>query len=356
MDGSPETALTSFPYSPNAQDPRGYRGVQVDPTQALDDTVMRHWKAGPVQIAAHVLGDGAIDLLLNAMEKAYKAQGPTTKRHQLQHAAMMRPDQVARIKRLGVAVSFTAGPIYLVGDYITKLYGAEHEGWIMPAVSLKQAGVPWALNTDFPAGAGPSLFMAAHDIVNRATKDGRVLAPVQRASAYDVGGVVWLCGAVGWMVMLLGGCTCLELERLETHIIVNSETHTDKPTLPAPRLPTTKPQALRAMTYSGAYIHNEEKSKGSLEVGKLADLVVVDRNPLKINPHDMMNVRVVETIKEGRSIYKMSPADAVVNAAVTRVTQESAGDGGIHPAPPVGGPVLTRSQSETVAKLLTQSA
>ena len=65
-------------------------------------------------------------------------------------------------------------------------------------------------------------------------------------------------------------------------------------------------EALKAMTINVAQQYGEQSSKGSLEVGKLADLVVLDQNPLKVEPMKIKDVKVVETIKEGRSIYKRS--------------------------------------------------
>ena len=63
-------------------------------------------------------------------------------------------------------------------------------------------------------------------------------------------------------------------------------------------------EALKAITINAAYQYFEEKSKGSLEPGKLADLVILDRNPLKVDPMAIKDIKVVETIKEGKTIYK----------------------------------------------------
>ena len=62
--------------------------------------------------------------------------------------------------------------------------------------------------------------------------------------------------------------------------------------------------ALKAITINAAYQYAEEKSKGPLEPGKLADLVILDRNPLTVDPMTIKDIRVVETIKEGKTIYK----------------------------------------------------
>jgi len=66
----------------------------------------------------------------------------------------------------------------------------------------------------------------------------------------------------------------------------------------------TPMEALKAMTINVAQQYDEQASKGSLEVGKLADLVVLDRNPLKVDPMQIKTIKVMETIKEGQSIYK----------------------------------------------------
>ena len=63
-------------------------------------------------------------------------------------------------------------------------------------------------------------------------------------------------------------------------------------------------EAIKAVTINGAYQYFEEDKKGSIEAGKLADLVILDRNPLTVDPQDIENIKVVETIKEGNTIFK----------------------------------------------------
>jgi predicted amidohydrolase YtcJ len=62
-------------------------------------------------------------------------------------------------------------------------------------------------------------------------------------------------------------------------------------------------QALKAITLDAAYMYKEEKTKGSLEVGKLADLVILDKNPLTVKPMEIKDIKVLETIKDGKSIF-----------------------------------------------------
>jgi predicted amidohydrolase YtcJ len=136
--------------------------------------------------------------------------------------------------------------------------GPERLAWAGAAGSAQRAGIPWTLHHDMPAGVSPSLIYALWNIVNRTTQSGVVLAPQEKVSPYD---------------------------------------------------------GLRAMTINGAYQYHEEKSKGSLEPGKLADLVVLSANPLKVEPLTIKNIQVVETIKEGRSIYR-NPSPTAATPAV----------------------------------------
>ena len=62
--------------------------------------------------------------------------------------------------------------------------------------------------------------------------------------------------------------------------------------------------AIRALTLDAAWQYKEENSKGSLELGKLADLVILDKNPLKVDPQALRDIKVMETIKEGRTVYQ----------------------------------------------------
>jgi predicted amidohydrolase YtcJ len=258
LDGSMDNAYMSQPYSTNppGNTEKNFRGMAVDPQAAVEATVASYWKSNR-QVAGHSIGDQAVENFLIAIEKAYAAQGPADHRPMIQHAQFLRPDQIVRAKKVGAITSFTAGGIYPMGDYLALLMGPERLAWAGAAGSVQRAGIPWTIHHDMPAGVSPSLIYALWNIVNRTTKSGVVLSPQERVSPYD---------------------------------------------------------GLRSLTINGAYQFHEEKSKGSLEPGKLADLVVLSANPLKVQPMAIKDIQVLETIKEGRSIYR-NPSPSAGGAA-----------------------------------------
>jgi hypothetical protein len=150
-----------------------------------------------------------------------------------------------------------------MGDYIASLV-PDRIDWVGVAGSVQRQGVNWTLNTDWPAGVSPSLMYAAWNVVNRVTRSGKPFAPHERVSAYD---------------------------------------------------------AMRSLTINAAYQYKEEKSKGTLEVGKLADLVVLDRNPLKVHPMSIKDIQVVQTLKEGVLVYNRKPAATAMVAPGFRAGQ-----------------------------------
>jgi len=258
MDGSVDTAFMSRPFTnnPPGVTAKDYRGMRVDPQDQLVSFLDKYWKSNR-QIAAHSIGDEAIDQFLQGVEGAVKAKGMSDDRPIVQHAQFLRPDQIQRVKAVNGTVSFTAGGLYPMAEYIANLVGPDRAGWVGPANSVQKQGVNWTLNTDWPAGVSPSLVYAMWNVVNRSTKSGKVFVPNERVSAYD---------------------------------------------------------ALRSITINGAYQYKEEKNKGSLEVGKLADMVVLSANPVKVAPMTIKDIQVMQTIKEGKTVYTR-PAAAAGKAA-----------------------------------------
>ena len=295
MDGSVDTAFLSRPFAKN---PPGvttadYRGMRVDPQDQLVAALDKYWKSNR-QIAAHAIGDEAIEQLLVAAEATARDKGMSDDRPIVQHAQFLRPDQLKRVKALNGTVSFTAAGIYPMGDYIRDLIGPERVTWVGPANSAERLGVNWTINTDWPAGVSPSLLYAAWNVVNRQTRSGAVLVPEERVSAYA---------------------------------------------------------AMRAITINGAYQYREEKTKGTLEAGKLADMVVLSANPVKVDPAAIKDIQVLQTLKEGQVVYTR-PASAPVKTA-----QIPASVHGEDTHPPAGPErALTERDRQTLAALVEAGA
>ena len=291
MDGSVDTAFLSRPF---ARNPPGvttpdYRGMRVDPQDELVAALQKYWRTNR-QIAAHAIGDEAIEQLLVAAEATARKKGMGDDRPIVQHAQFLRPDQLQRVKALNGTVSFTAAGIYPMGEYIRDLIGPERVSWVGPANSAERMGVNWTINTDWPAGVSPSLLYAAWNVVNRQTRSGALLVPEERVSAYA---------------------------------------------------------AMRAITINGAYQYREEKTKGTLEAGKLADLVILSANPVKVAPMAIKDITVMKTLKEGQIVYTRPAAGPEKTA---RLPTSVSGD---HAHPQASAePALTEQDRRTLAALV----
>lgn len=203
--------------------------------------------AGARQLGAHAVGAQAAETLLQALERVSASAGSFDHRTVLHHGVVLRPDQVQRARQLGMGVSFTAAGLYPMGDALARALGLERQSWLGPIGSVQRAGLPFTLHHDVPAGVSPSLIDALWSAVTRTTRSGAVLQPEERITPYA---------------------------------------------------------GLQALTSHAAYQLFEEQRKGSLAVGKLADLVVLDANPLKVEPMAIRRIRVLATIKQGRWLYR----------------------------------------------------
>lgn len=217
--------------------------------------------AGARQLGAHVVGEQAAETLLQAMERVTASAGSSDHRTVLHHGVVLRPDQVQRARQLGMGVSFTAAGLYPMGDALAKVLGPERQAWLGPIGSVQRAGIPFSLHHDAPAGVSPSLMDALWSAVTRTTRSGAVLQPQERIAPYA---------------------------------------------------------GLQALTSHAAYQLFEEQRKGSLAVGKVADLVVLDANPLKVEPMAIRRIHVLATIKQGRWVYRSPEWEA--SAASQRET------------------------------------
>ena len=294
LDGSIPTAWMSEPYATNPPGTEpGYRAYQQIPDAVLEQAFDRWWTSN-VQINMHMNGDAAAEQALRAIEKAVKKYGMTDHRPVFIHATYLRPDQIRRLKAVGAVPSFLTTGLIPGGEAVLKLWGPERAAQSIAAISMERVGIPFSFHHDAPVSPQPWVLPLVDAGVNRRTPQGVVIGPEQRVSPY------------------LG---------------------------------------LKAVTANAAWQIKEEKSKGTLEVGKLADLVILERNPLKVDPTTIKDILVTETIKEGRTIFRREAGNQVAEARPAA--------GGSRPCLHEHGhgqePGLTAASQDTV-KMLQQAA
>lgn len=208
-------------------------------------TLVDEYYPGGVQVQAHVNGDAALDQFIAALEAAIDKHGRRDARPVGIHLGQVRPEQWQRIGVIGLVPSFLAGTFREMSDIVAEYVGPERMSWHYPAASAVEHGIDFTSHNDAPLI--PQSGMALLDaLVNRTSGSGRVYAPEQSVSVFE---------------------------------------------------------ALRSITATAAYQNFEEDQKGTLTVGKKADLVILDRDPLTVDPAELLSLTVVETIKDGRTIF-----------------------------------------------------
>jgi predicted amidohydrolase YtcJ len=246
LDGSVPTSWLSEAYAHNPPGKEGdYRGFAQIPDEYLDRFFNRYWTS-TLQINMHMNGDAAIDQALQAIERAITAHGMADHRPVFIHATYMRPDQLARVKAVGGIPTFTSGSLPLGGDSAIYYWGRDRVDAAMPMATLENLGMAFSLNHDAPVLPTPDVMAIVDAAVNRTTATGILVGANERVSPYV---------------------------------------------------------ALRAVTAYAAVQIKEEATKGTLEVGKLADLVILERDPLTVDPMTLKDVKVLETIKEGKTVF-----------------------------------------------------
>lgn len=249
-DGSPQakTAWLTQPYVvPPEGQPATYRGFPIFSDETLYEDLKTLF-SNNVTAQLHVNGDAAIDQALRVIGKLkeegiYKPELRAT----LIHVQNSRSDHIAKIKAIGLIPSYFSSHVYLWGDWhYQSVFGPERAAFISPAKAAKDAEIIFTIHHDAPV-TPPDLITGVYSAVNRTTRSGMVLGPEQRIAVLD---------------------------------------------------------ALKAITINAAYQYHEEDRKGSLKKGKLADLVILDKNPLTLLPEDLRAIRVLETIKEGEPVFK----------------------------------------------------
>ncbi len=199
------------------------------------------------QATAHAIGDLAVEYMVQGYEACYAKDPEKTKRlrHRIEHCTLADPDLIARIARVGVIPTLNPGMITQQGKNYRRFFGERTE-YMMAVRSMLDAGIPAALASDAPSG------------------------PV---------GIGVLDGAVN------------RYDRNNDYFFSQSQRISVK-------------EAVRCMTYNGAYASYEEAIKGSLEPGKLADLCVLSEDILKTAPLELNRVKVDMTVIDGEIVYR----------------------------------------------------
>ena len=249
LDGSPQgkTAWLTKCYHVNPEGRKGcYTGYAVMSDEKAADYVDLAFK-NKWQIMCHTNGDAAIDQYLKAVESAEKNFGYDDHRTIIIHAQTLRKDQIPVLAKLNILPSLFPMHTYYWGDWhLQSVLGKPRADYISPCRDAIDAGLTITSHHDAPV-TFPNSMRVLDATVNRVTRSGKILGPDQRITPYE---------------------------------------------------------ALKSMTSWAAYQFFEEKSKGTLTVGKLADLVILDKNPLKIKPLNIHKINVLESIKEGKTVFK----------------------------------------------------
>ena len=249
LDGSPQgkTAWLSEPYfePPDGRDAR-YSGYGLMSDDALQTALMTYFELG-VPVLAHANGDAAAEQLIRANEQARKALGDADRRTVVIHAQTLRRDQIERLNENSMMPSYFAAHTFYWGDWHRdSVLGPERGMRISPLASTTDLEVPYTIHNDSPI-VPPDMMLLLWSAVNRVTRSGQVLGSDERIPVEE---------------------------------------------------------ALKAITINAAYQYFEEDEKGSLEPGKLADMVILSENPLKVDPMSIKDIEVLETIKQGETIYQ----------------------------------------------------
>ncbi|MBI4790134.1 MAG: amidohydrolase [Chloroflexi bacterium] len=239
IDGQVPTAFTHEPH-----EGASWNMATWDP--AMFKSAVRSLHDTGLQICVHCIGDAAVDLVIDAYEAAMKANPRSDPRHRIEHAIITTPQATKRMKDLGIVVSTQPAFIRSGGDGWVKYFGEQRAKRAMVTREWLDGGVRLALGSDAPT---------APWITPQATLAGATMRPTITDK-------------------VLGPEQCLTIQ-----------------------------EALRAHTMGGAYALHEEKIKGSIEVGKLADLAVWNEDPYSAADH-IHTVTIATTIVGGKVVYQ----------------------------------------------------
>jgi predicted amidohydrolase YtcJ len=242
------TAALLKPYLGAGPEERGW--LNLEP-QVLNPVAAELDRLG-FQIHIHAIGDRAIQASLDALEFARARNGSRDSRHHIAHIQLFDPRDIPRFRRLGVVANFQ--PLWAFADpYIVDLtipiLGPERSRYLYPIRSVAKTGAVIACGSDWPVSSMNPLEAIQIGVTRRGLDEGP--------------GPAWL-----------------------------------------PEETVDLPIMLAGYTINGAYVNLEETETGSVEVGKAADLIVLDRNLFEIPAHEIHLAKVLLTLLDGKEVYR----------------------------------------------------
>ena len=235
------TLATRQPYETNPED----SGILYYTQENMNDALIAAHRDG-YQITAHAQGDRAIEMLLNTFEEALRQYPRHNHRHRIEHAGLAMPDLIERMAKLGIVTVPNPNFFTEFGDIYIKHFGARSD-YFYPIGACLKAGIVVAGASDSPVSNCNPL-IGIHGAVNRLTPSGAVIGEEQKISVME---------------------------------------------------------AIRLYTWNGAYASFEEDQKGSIEVGKLADLIVLNNRILDVTIDSIDQLRVEMTMIDGEIVYEL---------------------------------------------------
>ncbi len=243
-DGSTQ-AKTGFQREPYlSSTDRGRLNYTADEiTQVITKAHSAGW-----QVGIHANGDAAIDTVIDAFEKGTKGEGGHKLRHRIEHCSLLHDDQITRMKSLGLSPSFLIGHVHFWGKaFQERILGATRAMRVDPCRSAIDAGLRISLHSDFNVTPIDPLRCVQNAVVRNMYEGGGVLAPEQRITVME---------------------------------------------------------ALRAVTIDAAWQCHLDHLVGSIETGKAADFVVLEKDPLTVRQEDLATIKILSTWIDGTQGYR----------------------------------------------------
>ena len=234
-------------------DPK-YRGMlYIEPAKLF--RIARAALRNDMQLTAHTVGDGAVRALVSAYEEVNNEFPVREKRPCISHANFQTPEDIARMQRVGIVADLQPAWLRLDGATLDKHFGNERLRWFQPYKTLFERGV----------------------IVGGGSDHMQKIGSLRSNNPYNPFLGMWVA-------------------------LARQPRWTEKPLHPEERI--TREQAIRLYTVNNAFLTFEEKEKGSLEPGKLADMVVIDRDILTCREDEVKDIQVLRTYLGGKQVYQ----------------------------------------------------